>query len=178
MQKKYKIKTALSLFIIGFGGFLITGCGTFRNNVGTTKVAPESIYRVNAHLEAGSKIEGRGEVRTFELLGFKFTGGTDKKVGTVGNGLEIGNISANNPTGFFNPLRWLFDSPASERAAVEAAYYDAVDKSGSDGIIATKVKSEKHGFSLLHIIGWGTSLAEITGKGLEIKTGVIGAPSK
>ena len=173
--KKYKIKTVLSLVIIGFGGFLITGCGTFRNNVGTTKVAPEPIYRVNAHLEPGSKIEGTGEVRTFELLGVKFTGGTDKRVGTVGNGL---NISAINTPGFFNPLRWLFDSPASERAAVEAAYYDAVDKSGTDGIIATKVKSEKHGFSLLRIIGWGTSSAEITGKGLEIQTGVIGEPSK
>lgn len=167
----------MSLVIIGFGGFLITGCGTFRNNVGTTKVAPEPIARVNAHLEPGSKIEGTGEVRTFEFLGVRFTGGADKKVGTVGNGLEIGNISANARSGFFNPLRWLFDSPASERAAVQTAYYDAVDKSGTDGIIATKVKSEKHGFSLLHIIGWGTSSAEITGKGLEIQPGVIGVPS-
>jgi hypothetical protein len=163
----------LALVAATVGSLLIAGCGTFRNNTATTKVAPEPIDRVNAHLEAGAKIEGKAEISTFEILGIRFVGGKDKKVGTVGNGLEIASHSLNNPAGFLNPLRWIFDSPASERDAVESAYYDAVDKSGSDGIIATKVKAEKHGFSLIHIIGWGTSSAEITGKQLEITPGVL-----
>jgi len=172
------MKNTYLLAIIGVGGFLITGCGTYRNNTGTTKVAPEPIERVNAHLEVGSKIEGKAEIGTFEFLGIKFTGGKDKKVGTVGNGLGIESHAINNPASFSNPLRWLFDSPASERDAVDSAYYDAVDKSGSDGIIATKVKAEKHGFSLFHIIGWGTASAEITGKELTIQQGVIGKSRK
>jgi hypothetical protein len=145
---------------------LLTGCATERNKMSTGRVASPNVREISAHLRPSGSIKGSSELNTFEFLGMRFTSGQSRKVGAIGNGLDIQNESAS-----LNPLTWLFDSPASIREAVDSAYYDAVDRSNADGIISTRVKADKTGFSFLHIIGWGTATAEVKGRGVKIYEG-------
>ena len=132
------------------------------------QVSPPHVTDINAHLTPGAYVEGIGEIKTFELLGLKFSGGTQKKVGAIGSGLDI-----EIDTPILNPMRWLFDSPANPQAAVDAAYYDAIEKNNSDGIISTRVQAELTGFTLFHIIGWGTATAKINGREVKISEGQL-----
>ena len=132
------------------------------------QVSPPHVTDINAHLTPGAYVEGIGEIKTFELLGLKFSGGTQKKVGAIGSGLDI-----EIDTPILNPMRWFFDSPANPQAAVDAAYYDAIEKNNSDGIISTRVQSELTGFTLFHIIGWGTATARINGREVKITEGQL-----
>ncbi len=133
----------------------------------TGKVSPPVVEGLNAHLEPGQAIQGSGEIKTLEILGIKFSGGKSEQVGTIGNGLYI----KSSPT--LNPLRWLFGSPANVNAAVDSAYYDAVDKTNADGIISTRIKGEKTGWTFLHIFGWGTATAEVRGREVIIEKGQL-----
>jgi len=157
---------------LGLVMLCVAGCTTNRNKMSTGRVASPIIEDVDAHLKVGQAIEGSGKVNTFELLGIHFTGGSGRKVGSVGNGLYV-----DNKTPWLNPLRLLFGSPGDVNAAIDSAYYDAVDKSNSDGLIVTRVKSQKTGFTLLHIIGWGTATADIKGHEVIIKDGQLPRPS-
>ena len=139
----------------------------------TGRVTPPHVTDINAYMNPGRTIQGSGEVKTFELLGVKFSEGTEKRVGAVGNGLDL-----ETKTPILNPMRWLFDSPANIEAAVDAAYYDAIDRSNADGIISTRVKAEKTGFTFLHIIGWGTANAEIIGREVKIVEGQLHRSSR
>jgi len=132
------------------------------------QVSPPHVTDINAHLTPGAYVEGIGEIKTFELLGLKFSGGTQKKVGNIGSGLDI-----EIDTPILNPMRWFFDSPANPHAAVDAAYYDAIEKNNSDGIISTRVQAELTGFTLFHIIGWGTATAKINGREVKITEGQL-----
>ena len=134
----------------------------------TGHVSPPHVTDINAHLTPGAYVEGIGEVKTFELIGLKFSGGTQKRVGAIGNGLDI-----ETQTPILNPMRLLFDSPANVQAAVDAAYYDAIDKNNADGIISTRVRADQTGFTLLHIIGWGTATAKINGREVKITEGQL-----
>ena len=151
---------------------LISGCNTNRNNMTTGRVASPVIEDIDAHLKVGNQIKGSGEISTLEIFGVHFTGGVNKKVGSVGNGLYV-----NTETPILNPLRWLFGSPANVNAAIDSAYYDAVDKSDAAGIITTRVKTKKTGFTVLHIVGWGTASADINGHEVQIKEGQLVRPS-
>ncbi len=132
------------------------------------QVSPPHVTDINAHLTPGAYVEGIGEIKTFELLGLKFSGGTQKKVGAIGSGLDI-----EIDTPILNPMRWFFESPANAQAAVDAAYYDAIDKNNSDGIISTRVQADQTGFTLFHIIGWGTATAKINGREVKISEGQL-----
>ena len=158
----------LSLFPFLILATCVVGCSTSRNNMSIGHVSPPHVTDINAHLTPGAYVEGFGEVETFELLGLKFSGGTQKRVGAIGNGLDI-----ETQTPILNPMRLLFDSPANVQAAVDAAYYDAIDKNNSDGIISTRVQAELTGFTLFHIIGWGTATAKINGREVKITEGQL-----
>lgn len=147
---------------------VVAGCTTHRNNISTGRVASPVVDDVDAHLKVGQSVEGKGEINTFEILGIHFTGGMNKKVGSVGNGLYV-----NTRTPVLNPMRILFGSPANVNAAIDSAYYDAVDKSNADGLISTRVQTKKTGFTLLHIIGWGTATADVKGHEVNIKEGQL-----
>jgi hypothetical protein len=154
--------------VLGLALLCAVGCTTNRNKMSTGRVASPIVEDVDAHLKVGQAIEGSGKINTLEILGIHFTGGINKKVGSIGNGLYV-----DTKTPILNPMRLLFGSPANVNAAIDSAYYDAVDKSNADGLISTRVKSQKTGFTLLHIIGWGTATADVKGHEVSIKEGQL-----
>ena len=153
-------------------GLALSGCATSRNQVATGRVNPPIVGGINAHLELGGNvITGSAKVSTVEVLGLKFSSDGRKRVGTIEMGLDLDggtSLSALNPLGILGSL---FRSPADEEYALSAAYYQAVEESQGDGLVATRAKVDVEGFSVLHIFGWGTASAEITGRDVKITKG-------
>ena len=76
---------------------LISGCNTNRNNMTTGRVASPVIEDIDAHLKVGNQIKGSGEISTLEIFGVHFTGGVNKKVGSVGNEKSIKFCNSGKP---------------------------------------------------------------------------------
>jgi hypothetical protein len=148
----------------------LTGCaGTNQNSVAGSRVAdPYMDSQVNAHLDLKNRVSGTGSVETYQILFVKFNaGGQETNVGNVGNRLRL---KENFP---INPFELLFRSPADRQAAVDAAYYSAVQNGNCDALINTKVQLHTDGFSILGLYGHGTANASVDAIGLNMTKGIL-----
>jgi hypothetical protein len=155
---------------IVLGAALITGCaGTNQNSVAGSRIADPSVdSQVNAHLDLKNRVSGSGSVETYQVLFVKFNaGGQETNVGNVGNRLRL---KENFP---INPFELLFRSPADRQAAVDAAYYNAVQNGNCDGLINTRVQVHSDGFSILGLYGHGSANASVEAYGLNMIKGIL-----
>lgn len=155
---------------VALGTIMITGCaGTNQNSVAGSRIPdPYVDSQVNAHLDLKKRVSGTGSVETYQILFVKFNaGGQETNVGNVGNRLRL---KENFP---LNPFELLFSSPADRQAAVDAAYYDAVQNGNCDGLINTKVQLHTDGFSILGLYGHGTANASVEAYGLNMTKGIL-----
>lgn len=149
---------------------VLSGCaGTNQNSVAGSRIAdPYVDNQVNAHLDLKNRVSGSGSVETYQVLFVKFNaGGQETNVGNVGNRLRL---KENFP---INPFELLFRSPADRQAAVDAAYYNAVQNGNCDGLINTKVQLHTEGFSILGLYGHGTANASVEAYGLNMSKGIL-----
>ena len=160
---------------LALGAALITGCaGVNQNSVAGNKVSsPFVTGQLNAHLEPSKRVTASGNVETYQVLGFKWNaGGQEKYVGNVG-----GRPVLANEFGAFTPfqslIQSLIGSPADKQAAVNEAYYNAIEAVNTDALLNTKVKVHTEGFSILGIYGHGTSTATVDGFGANVVKGSL-----
>lgn len=152
------------------GVALITGCaGVNQSSVAGNRVSDPFVPgQLNAHLEPGKRVTATASVETYQVLGFEWnTGGQETFVGNVGNRPRINEGFA------LNPIQLLFGSPADKQAAVDAAYYNAIEAVKSDALVNTKVRVHTEGFSILSLYGHGTSTATIDAYGANVVKGSL-----
>jgi hypothetical protein len=155
---------------IALGSALITGCaGTNHNSVAGSRIPdPYVDSHVNAHLDLKNRVSGSASIETYQVLFVKFNaGGQETNVGNVGNRLRL------KENFLSNPFELLFRSPADRQAAVDAAYYNAVENGNCDGLINTKVQVHSDGFSILGLYGHGTANATVDAYGLNMTKGIL-----
>lgn len=148
----------------------LSGCaGTNQNSLAGSRIPDPYIDpQANAHLDLNKRVSGNGSVETYQILFVKFNaGGQETNVGNVGNRLRLKD---NFP---INPFELLFRSPADRQAAVDAAYYNAVENGNCDALINTKVQLHTEGFSILGLYGHGTANATVDAYGLNINKGIL-----
>ena len=170
MYYKFAPMKLLLPIAAALGTILISGCaGTNQNSVAGSRIAdPYVDSQVNAHLDLKNRVSGSGSVETYQVLFVKFNaGGQETNVGNVGNRLRL---KENFP---INPFELLFRSPADRQAAVDAAYYNAVQNGNCDGLINTKVQLHTEGFSILGLYGHGTANASVEAYGLNMTKGIL-----
>ena len=170
MHYRFQLMKSLLPIAAVLGTILITGCaGTNQNSVAGSRIAdPYVDSQVNAHLDLKNRVSGTGSVETYQVLFVKFNaGGQETNVGNVGNRLRV---KENFP---INPFELLFRSPADRQAALDAAYYSAVQNGNCDGLINTKVQLHTDGFSILGLYGHGTANASVEAYGLNMTKGVL-----
>jgi len=146
----------------------VTGCTpTAKNSIAGGHVDP-AISGVDARLVPTSRINGQSEVETIQILGFKFNKGVDEnRVGCVGHRLPLGCDFS------LNPIVYLFRSPADRQAAMDCAYYNAIENGNCDGMFETKATLKVTGYSILGIFGHGMATASVDGYGMNIAKGAL-----
>jgi hypothetical protein len=161
--------------IITLGAVLVTGCaGVNQNSVAGNRLTnPYVPGQLNAHLEPSKRVSANGNVETYQVLGFKWNaGGQETYVGNVGGRPVLGNeFGAFTP--FQSLVQSLFGSPADKQAAVNAAYYNAIEAVNTDALVNTKIKVHTEGFSILGIYGHGTSTATVDAYGANVVKGSL-----
>jgi hypothetical protein len=148
----------------------LSGCaGTNHNSVAGSRIPdPYVDNNVNAHLDLKNRVSGSASIETYQVLFVKFNaGGQETNVGNVGNRLCL------KDNFLLNPLELLFRSPADRQAAVDAAYYNAVQNGNCDGLINTRVQVHSDGFSILGLYGHGTANATVDAYGLNMTKGIL-----
>jgi hypothetical protein len=161
--------------VLVIGAALVTGCSSVNQNsvAGNRVSAPFVPGQLNARLEPTKRVTASGTVETYEILGFKWNaGGQEKYVGNVG-----GRPALPDEIGAFTPfqslIQALIGSPADKRAAINEAYYNAIEAVNTDALLNTKVKVHTEGFSILGLYGHGTSTATVDGFGASVVKGSL-----
>jgi hypothetical protein len=147
---------------------MATGCTpTSKNSIAGGHIAP-AISDVDARLVPTNRVNGQSEVETIQILGFKFNKGVDEnRVGCIGNRLPLGHDFS------LNPIVYLFRSPADRQAALDGAYYNAIENGNCDGLVETKSTLKVTGFSILGIFGHGIATASVDAYGMNIAKGAL-----
>lgn len=161
-----------TLSVLGIA--LLSGCaGTNQNSIAGSRIGDPYIpEEVNAHLDLSNRVSGTATVETYQILFVKFNaGGQESRVGNVGNRLTLKEGVS------LNPFELLFKSPADKQAAVDAAYFEAVENGNCDALINTKVRLHTDGYSILGLFGYGTASAAVDAYGLNITKGPLPAGS-
>jgi hypothetical protein len=171
---------------------LLSACATSSATKQGGAINP-NVNDVNAHIELSNRTSASAEISTFEILGLKFhSDASGKRFSGLRSNLVVPGYSVTPSTGasipvlsvaegalseagsiLSDPVHFLFGSPASRESALSSARHDAVERSNADGIIETKAKVETTGFSLLHLVGWGTASATVEGQGIKIAPGAL-----
>jgi len=161
--------------VIALGAALITGCaGVNQNSVAGNRLSDPFVPgQLNAHLEPAKRVSASGSVETYQVLGFKWNaGGQETYAGNVG-GRPVLNDGFGAFTPFQSLIQTLIGSPADKQAAVDAAYYNAIEAVNTDALVNTKIKVHTEGFSILGIFGHGTSTATVDAYGANVVKGSL-----
>jgi hypothetical protein len=147
---------------------LVTGCTpTAKNSIAGGHVDP-AISGVDARLVPTNRVNGQSEVETIQVLGLKFNKGVEEnRVGCVGHRLPLGCEYS------LNPFEYLFRSPADRQAALDTAYYNAIENGNCDGLVETKSTLKVTGYSILGLFGHGVASASVDGYGMNIAKGAL-----
>jgi len=150
---------------------ILTGCaGINQNSVAGNRVSDPFVPgQLSAHLVPSDKhISATGSVETYQVLGVTWNaGGQETYIGNVGNRLFLKSKLQ------VNPIQMLIGSPADKEAALDAAYYNALETAKVDALVSTKVKVHTEGYSILGLYGHGTATATIDGFGAKVVSGSL-----
>jgi hypothetical protein len=150
---------------------IFTGCaGINQNSVAGNRVSDPFVPgQLSAHLVPSDKhVTASGSVETYQILGITWNaGGQETYIGNVGNRLPLKSKMQ------INPVQMLVGSPADKEAAIDAAYYKALESIKADALVSTKVKVHTEGYSILGIYGHGTATATIDALGAKVVSGSL-----
>lgn len=132
-----------------------SGCSTRTGTMPGGESVPV-VRDIDATFVLGERVSATARVSSFQFLWMTFTSGDVGKFGATSGGLDY----VSEP---FSLGDLLFGPPVSQQQAASAAYFDATALQHCDALVQTRVKTERSGFSLLGLIGWGECAATIEG---------------
>ena len=153
---------------------LITGCaGVNQNSVAGNRLSDPFVPgQLNAHLEPNKRVTATGSVETYQVLGIKWNAGGQETF--IGNDGSRPCLKDGGNAGIIQAIvSALFQSPADKQAAVDAAYYNAIEAVNNDALVNTKVKVHTDGYTILGIFGHGTATATVDAFGANVVKGSL-----
>ena len=158
---------SIRLLIAAASMVALSACTNMSVHQGGNKLSPQVTSTLsNAEMQLANPVSAQATIHAFQVLGMTFKSGDAGKSGNIDSSLST--LSFDD----LNVANLLFGSPAKKSEAISAARYNAMlsnPEQAADALIETRVQSTVHGFSLLGILGYGSSSAKVEGYGVKLQ---------